>query len=183
MKVITLTKETFPQACRQLAAKADVRPDVLVAIRTGGAYVGRELCEIWSLTKEQYIEVELQRPSTAAKRGLIAKVISKLPQWMADWLRVMEASVLSWMPRGERHFEYSAEQLERLTQGTRVMVVDDAVDSGMTMSAVVKATEAATGTVPATAAIVVTCADPAIRPDFSLYNNVLIRFPWSKDAK
>lgn len=183
MKVITLTRDTFPQACQQLAAKIGACPDVLVAIRTGGAYLGAELCRVWQLPPERYVEVELQRPSTAAKQGLIARIISRLPRKVADWLRVAEATVLSWMPRKQRRFEYTAEQLAHLPQGARVLVVDDAVDSGMTMQAVVNATAAATGSVPATAAIVVTCADPAIRPDFSLYNNVLIRFPWSKDAK
>ena len=183
MKVITLTRDTFPQACQQLAAKIGACPDVLVAIRTGGAYLGAELCRVWQLPPERYVEVELQRPSTAAKQGLIARIISRLPRKVADWLRVVEATVLSWMPRKPRRFEYTAEQLARLPQGARILVVDDAVDSGMTMQAVVNATAAAIGSVPATAAIVVTCADPAIRPDFSLYNNVLIRFPWSKDAK
>lgn len=67
---------------------------------------------------------------------------------------------------------------------TCVMVVDDAVDSGITLAAVLRTLRACCppATELRTAAITVTRPDPVVKPDYALYRGVLCRFPWSFDA-
>ena len=68
----------------------------------------------------------------------------------------------------------------------RILIVDDAVDSGSTMAAVRKAINAIANpsAVIKIAAITVTTPAPFIEPDFFLlYRYVLCRFPWSLDSK
>lgn len=65
-----------------------------------------------------------------------------------------------------------------------ILVVDDAVDSGATMQAVVGAVKKANPAAHVvTAAVVVTTKTPVVRPDFHLYDKVLIRFPWAHDYR
>lgn len=72
-----------------------------------------------------------------------------------------------------------------MIQGARrILIVDDAVDSGESMKKVV---ETVRGLNPRasvrTAAITLTTPAPAVSPDYYLYNQVLVRFPWSKDYR
>ena len=65
---------------------------------------------------------------------------------------------------------------------SKILIVDDAIDSGMTMSVVQQAILLfdSSATVK-TAVIVKTLKYQFFKPDFFLFNEVLIRFPWSKD--
>jgi hypoxanthine phosphoribosyltransferase len=72
----------------------------------------------------------------------------------------------------------------RRVSPSRVMVVDDAVDSGVTLAAVLRTLRESCppGTELRTAAITVTRPSPAVEPDYALWRGVLCRFPWSFDA-
>lgn len=65
-----------------------------------------------------------------------------------------------------------------------ILIVDDAVDSGATLLAVVEAVRIdMPGAEVRSAVITQTTPSPVITPDYTLYNNrTLIRFPWSMDA-
>ncbi|MBC7799187.1 MAG: hypothetical protein H7Z10_01075, partial [Gemmatimonadaceae bacterium] len=65
-----------------------------------------------------------------------------------------------------------------------VLIVDDAVDSGATLAAVLAEVRrlAPPGARIETAAITVTTAAPIATPDHALFNRQLCRFPWSMDA-
>ena len=66
----------------------------------------------------------------------------------------------------------------------RVLVVDDAVDSGVTLDTVFRSLRetAPPDTEVRAAVVTVTLDRPLIEPDFTLYRGVLCRFPWSFDA-
>ncbi len=67
----------------------------------------------------------------------------------------------------------------------KILVVDDAVDSGYTLSHVLEAVKAVlpAGAEVRSAVITVTTDDPLVMPDFYLYNDkTLVRFPWAMDA-
>lgn len=64
----------------------------------------------------------------------------------------------------------------------KILLVDDAIDSGSTIlqvSAQIHALRAEVAVM--TAVVVVTQKSPLVEPDFSLYRDLLIRFPWSHD--
>ena len=66
----------------------------------------------------------------------------------------------------------------------RLLVVDDAVDSGVTLATVI---DLLRNTCPdrteiRSAVITVTLEEPRAEPDYALYRGVLCRFPWSFDA-
>jgi hypoxanthine phosphoribosyltransferase len=66
----------------------------------------------------------------------------------------------------------------------RVLVTDDAVDSGATLATVLRHIHAVCppGVEVRSAVITQTLEQPMIKPNYALFHNVLCRFPWSFDA-
>lgn len=183
MKVVTLDSEKFADSCRCLAAMVEqggFSPDVLVGIRTGGEHVARAMLP--AFFKAPRMEcVELRRPTTASK-SRVRGLLSRLPRCVADLLRIVESKVLSMRNPRRRPFDNLPQSLRSLA-GARVLIVDDAVDSGATMLAVTEAIRAANPQARVmTAAITLTTRRPLIAPDYSLFKT-LVRFPWSMDAR
>jgi predicted amidophosphoribosyltransferase len=182
MRVLTLNNQTFLQHCHQLEALArDYAPDLVVTIATGGDYVGANVFD-----QVPHISVHCQRASTKAKLkfGIFGKIIKLLPKRVNNVLRMAEAKCLSIAKISKRRLLLTAKQIDVLGNAEKILIVDDAVDSGATLSAVIEAIAKLPGKRNVrTAVITVTASDPAVMPDFFIYNNhTLIRFPWSADA-
>lgn len=184
MKVVTLDSSQFTSTCRRLAADVlsqSFNPEMLVGIRTGGEYVAREMLP--SFPEATLAIVELQRPSTAHK-SMIGNLLPLLPVKLLDALRIVESRILSLLPsRPTPEVRLPADVVAQLPR--RILVVDDAVDSGVTLSAIVNAIRTSRPDADVRSAVVtVTTSSPKINPDFALYrNHTLIRFPWSMDMK
>ena len=178
-KVITLHREAFKDACRALEHDR-IRPfvpDVVLGIESGGRYVAELL-----FPELPHCYVSLQRPSTRGKGRVVKRILRSLPRTVADLLRVIESRCLE--SRTHRPVEFTGTLPPELAGARRILVADDAVDSGCTMLAVVNALQKQFPDAKiATAAVVVTTAAPLLIPDYYVFNNLLIRFPWSADAR
>lgn len=195
MKVMTLIGGDFKGACRELAERvgAGFDPDVVVGILNGGAYVGRQMLGVLTPKDDRaYAEVRLQRSSTESKDNpIVSFLLRHLPLPVLDMLRKAEAVVLEHRlgknpPRREGSIEFVDEISDVLAQGGKnVLIVDDAIDSGATIALVKEyISEKFPGNDVRTAVITVTTRHPIADADYWLYHDrVLIRFPWSKDAK
>jgi hypoxanthine phosphoribosyltransferase len=135
-----------------------------------------------------------RRPSTATKSkfSLVKKIVSSLPRPVVDRLRVIEHALLTRKPVRARPENYSFDQTEldiledwlrEAGPNPSIVVVDDAVDSGTTLSLVLDAvTQRAPGGEVRSAVITVTTPKPWVTPRYTLYSRQLCRFPWSLDA-
>lgn len=185
MKVITLNNQDFESKTRRLAEMARrFDPDIIIGILSGGGFVGRIF--VRSFPDAKYLEIGSRRNSTGAKRHLRG-LMKLLPRWATDRLRILEAKWLAKRHSGEtvppRDVALDESMRMSLRNARRILIVDDAVDSGATMAGVAEAVRKANpGAEIRTAAITVTTLDPIIRPDYRLYDSgILIRFPWSND--
>jgi len=178
-KVITLNPEAFDSACKRLeksVAKSGFIPDMILSIRTGGLYVGESI-----FPDIPHTSVKLQRPSTKAKRPCLHKLLKILPRPILDRLRIAESL---WLERKKQTKPRPSLILPQLTEVKRILVVDDAVDSGFTLFTVMDAVKTARPDADIRSAVITqTTISPMIVPDYTLYNNqILIRFPWSMDV-
>lgn len=183
MKVLTLDTEKFAKEClglRVMVLSGGFSPDMVIAIARGGVYVAEHMH--WPS-----VSVSLSRPSTGKKRGVLWRLLMRSPRFIKDWMRIAESVWLGFVERGTKvpDFDFNRETKEILTERTyrRILIVDDAVDSGKTLLAVRRAVA---NLLPdaeiRTAVLTVTRPHPLIRPDFTLHDNrTLIRFPWSED--
>jgi len=185
----------FAMACASLMQKvlAQYRPHLLVGIPTGGMVVAQAMTDSLA-DRIPLMPLTCRRASTAAKSrlGILPMVLSALPQPMVDSLRWLEHRLLS--PRRRKqsapqqidHAEADAigRYLASQSGPCRVLVVDDAVDSGVTLATVLRLLRQAAppGTELRSAVVTVTLDQPLVEPDFALYRGVLCRFPWSFDA-
>lgn len=181
MRVMSLSQSRFAQTCRDLAqvvAASGFVPDLVVGIKTGGEYVA--LSMLPEFHGARYEAVELHRPSTSRKRWV--RHLAFLPTWMLDAMRMAEAWLLH---AHSRKREISSVALQPDTEARRVLVVDDAVDSGITLKSVLHSVAQAMPQAQVRSAVItVTTQDPAVVPDYAiLREQTLVRFPWSLDAK
>lgn len=184
MKVTTLNDEAFSEACRRLEERTrSFGPDLVVGIVTGGELVaGRMFASV------PHVSVESRRPTTAAKErcGGVWRLVRRLPLWMRNSLRIAEARMLSaGKPREVGAVELSPSVASAIAGAGRVLIVDDAIDSGATMARVLEAVRGVGGErQTATAVINVTTKKHLVEPDYRLYvDRRLVRYPWSKDFR
>lgn len=179
MKVLTLDSKGFRDACgclQQTVENAGFAPDVVLGIENGGRHVAELM-----FASVPHAYVALHRPSTANKGNVFRRVVGLLPDRLNDALRHLESTILNM--RKARPKTFGGTLPPELNGARSILVVDDAVDSGATMQAVVRAVHETYPRVDVKcAAMTVTTRRPLIWPDFSLYA-CLIRFPWSADAK
>lgn len=191
MRVKTYDQQGFEAACRQLGdmcARGGCRPECLVGIRNGGAYVAAEMAHCFPGARR--FDVAINRPSTRHKGSAFRKLVGALSRPVQDFMRKVESRVCSMLhaerrkvrvaPLGDDLLDFLSRHPE-----AEVLVVDDAIDSGITMARMLKSL---TSQFPklriATAVITVTTGNPAVQPDYALYRDrTLIRFPWSSDAR
>lgn len=178
MRVITLDNEAFDRACRRLEEMTTgFDPDVVVGIANGGVEVARRMH-----TSLPHLTVRARRPSTEAKdrHGRAMAAVRRLPRWLKNAMRMAESYILSKRCPEVPIIELNAADFAGYR---RILVVDDAVDSGATARGVVDAIRRLPSQPSlALAVVTVTTPHPIVDVDFALYTNrTLIRFPWSKD--
>ncbi len=184
MKVLTLNDITFKEHCARLQEAArEYAPDLIVSIANGGTYVAACMFD-----DVKHVDILCRRRSTSSKerRRRLFKVVRSLPTFMKNWLRIIEASWLKRQrPANPQEIKLDQQTVGALTSARRILVVDDAVDSGQTLLTVLTAIKnlGVSATIKS-AVFTITTKSPATMPDIYLYNNsTLIRFPWSKDVK
>lgn len=183
MKVLTLDNIKFEEASSKLADMAQsFNPDLIIGIPSGGGYVGRIVCK--SFPEAQYIEMGIHRNGTQAKSRL-KNLFIHLPETATNFMRIIETYLLKFKKRKIININPGDEERIKISRAKRIMIVDDAIDSGATMASVLKSVcnvnpeaEIKIGV------LAITTRNPLIKPDYTLYSEgVLLRFPWSNDYK
>ncbi len=197
MQVLTLNKDTFEEHATQLAkiVESDLPSDgfdAIIGVMRGGAIVCDAFCRHFpSSAYRLRTDVMLQRPSTKRKNGTIAKILKIFPLRVLDFMRIAESRVLSlkrsWTSKQPPAVSLS-EELTNILKGLKppkILIIDDAIDSGTTIYAIRQALQVANPEVDVKVAVItVTTTAPRIKADYALYRNqTLIRFPWSNDSR
>ena len=194
--VQTFGDETFNQACADLMrlVERDYAPSLVVGVRTGGLVVARAMVRAASVGVPM-LPLTCRRASTGTKDRvpLLRRVLAALPQPLVDLLRRLEHRFLTTArtqqvpPQQVDRAEAMAiaEHLAQAGMPARILVADDAVDSGVTLGTVLELLREVcpAGTEIRTAAITQTLDHPVVRPDYVLLRGTLCRFPWSFDAR
>jgi len=186
MRVLTLDNEAFAGACAALGAKVAASgfiPDIIVGIRTGGAYVAENIVERFDASGIVVEYVDLHRGGTPLKK-IVSPLFRLLPEPWLNFMRKAESR----LSRSRRDCGlYDVELPGALTGDAprRILVVDDAVDRGKTLASVLKAIAVCSPQCEVkSAAITVTQPSPVVMPDYFVYNDLtLVRFPWAPDVK
>lgn len=171
--------------------EAGYAPDILVGIRSGGFCVARVMAECATVPVE-LLALNCGWGGMQARKRAAARILPHLPRRVSDMLRAVAHRLLTtWRRTARARPRIAASEraairahLAQTGGRARILVVDDAVDTGLTLATVLELLRAAAppGTEIRSACITVTLADPVMRPDYALYSQVLCRFPWSLDV-
>lgn len=196
MKVITLSQGAVDWQARELAhaiiSGNNTGYDLMVGVRRGGEYVADAIERHLPVGFCRHrVNVSLQRPSTRGKGARLAAVLGNMPLWMLNSARRLESRWLSMKAPKDpekatpRKLVIEDGKLPDLSDNPRILLVDDAIDSGITISNVRRELMARYDKPYLKIAVItVTTATPAVEPDYCKYHNrTLIRFPWSIDYK
>jgi uncharacterized protein len=193
---LSFDHEDFVAACAELMRRVirDGRPDLIIGIPTGGLYVAESMARAVD-GKIPVLALTCRRPSSRHKPGsaLARKLVARLPRPILDRLRLWEHSLLIHKPNQAPPgpYEFDRDELSAFDDwvagaGERpsLLVADDAIDSGTTLSLVLDVVRRRT---PAAAkirssVITVTTDTRLVKSDYALYHRQLCRFPWSLDA-
>jgi uncharacterized protein len=193
--VRTLQLPAFDSACAELMqlVEADYSPILVVGIRTGGLVVAQSMIRA-AATSLPVVALTCRRELTQLKSRLkpVRALLSALPQPAADLLRRVEHRLIT-APRAHRARPRQIDRAEAEAIGARVtmlpspakiLVIDDAVDSGATLTTALQVLRdvCPPGTEIRSAVITQTLDHPIVRPDYVLHRDTLCRFPWSFDA-
>ncbi|MFF4724666.1 phosphoribosyltransferase family protein [Streptomyces mirabilis] len=192
--VRTLSPAALTRAADDLVAmveRSGFIPDAVVGIETGGLKVVESLATPPPIV----LRCRMARPSTELKKSQLGRrLLRSLPYALADRFRLIEDWIGS---RGKSSVPSPPDELVRCIDEiarivaerglTRLLVVDDAVDSGGTLGCVMSALRARLPEEVRVVSAVITRTRPpertATEPDFALHSMVLCRFPWSFDYK
>lgn len=192
-KVRTLNKEEFFQSCKRLEEKiinSLFCPDIIIGIASGGVFV---LDNIFDDVNNKII-ISLKRDGIDQRtKKYIKFFISNLPIKISNFLRNLEAFYRS---RLSKNLPIDNELVASIKKTIiinckdlkekKILIVDDAIDSGRTLSTVLKAAKQVfskeNNCEIRAAVLVATEKNSIIEPDYKVFSDILIRFPWSIDS-
>ena len=192
--VRTLSPSELTRAADDLIAsvvESGFTPDALIGIETGGLKV----VEALSKPPPIVLRCRMVRSTTEVKKLTVAaRVLRRLPYPVADRLRLLEDWLGSrqtpGIPPPTRELEDAVDVIAGVVDELglkRLLLVDDAVDSGGTLGCVLAALRARMPDDVKVLSAVLTRTRPvqntAVEPDFTLHSMVLLRFPWSFDYR
>jgi len=195
MHVITLNKIEFKNTCIALGNKISDTGEftALIGIRKGGAEVAKIIFEHLGQNDVnlQYFEVEATRYTSSIKNTHgIKQLFKRIPRFFLNWLRIAEhfhvklrMLIFHEIDRSIYIEQGLVNYLVNLNEG-RLLLIDDAIDSGATIKSLLNELHSInSGLEYKVAALVVTQSRSIVLADVSLYQQVLLRFPWSSDYK
>lgn len=188
MKVLTVSYDDISEYTSRIIQKMkadNFHPDAVIGIRTGGVYIADLFARQLGFNDGKALQISVSRQSSKNKKKLFRSLIKLLPVKMLDFLRVFEAKMLFKREARNRISDISLPEELESSCYYKILIVDDAVDSGATLSAVLGMIQSRYPDLEIkTSAMTVTTDNPAVSPDYYLYkNSTLIRFPWSLDSK
>ena len=165
---------------------------LVVGIKEGGIPLAEMVVSFLEKEKKRnvdFVAVKCQRPTTKTKKKsqlikyCLQNCFKFLPQLFLNQLRIMEHHFLIKKMNHTREVELPFQFDWKKYQ--QILVVDDAVDSGYSIKKVLEEikSQISNQTDLLSLTVVVTNHEAIILPDYYLYSDVLIRFPWSLDGK
>jgi len=188
LKVITLSIKEFNQKCSELIAKIDFCPDIIIGVQNGGVIVLNEFKGLEKFDAARFEEVKIQRKSNF-KNNLFIKIFLKyIPLAIADRLRIHEHNQIKSGLKSLTKERLSKLQINHNISSDKspkkILLVDDAIDTGATMFTVRNNIAKIFNDCQIKIAVISwTIEESIVKPDFYIFKDVLVRFPWSKDFK
>lgn len=192
--VITFEWDKFDAYVRREVLPNLGRTATVIGVANGGIPLAKRVTQLLTEAgiSNSYAEVLCQRPTTSkykarspALKRILGALLRHAPTPITNRLRQIEHAYLS--KRRGKHIHRTVQVTEEPGELTaRVLLVDDAIDSGASMRAIIEHLHSSYGLRRDAVEILtaaVTQANPMIEPTYAWTEGNLVRFPWSLDAE
>lgn len=154
-------------------------PDIVVYVERAGRLPGMLIAE---LLNKPAIGISASRTGSEFKDRFSA-ILRRLPRWAVNCLRYCEVRT-----RVHRHLAQRSIDIHGdLHEAKTILLVDDSVDTGYSINAIIVllAQKGISRNMIRVAAITTASMrhlQPIIVPDYYIYQDEIVRFPWSVDS-
>ena len=192
MRTITLNTDAFLKAYNELNSKIDFETDLVIEILDAGGYIGKVMRKDLRYENSDFAGVKIQRANKRLKQNIFIKFLLKLmPYVVLDKLRNYESQKAR-KSISEMELNRLCEEKVKISLGNisnnktidNILIVDDAVDTGKTALIVKRNLKRLFPQAQIKVAVISwTLENSLIQPDFYIFKDHLVRFPWSEDYK
>jgi hypoxanthine phosphoribosyltransferase len=183
LKVKTLTEKELKKSFQNFFNNIihEYNPEVIFFVANAGVYLKQMIDGEYDNSKFHILK--MQRKTTPVKNILFNKIklqlLRKLPNSILNFLRNIEHKIYL-------KTKFSEVSKNKITiknfNKKKILIVDDAIDTGSTMKLIIDSIKDSNPeSIVKTAVIVRTNHNSIVVPDYLIFKNILIRFPWSLD--
>lgn len=188
MRVLTVKNYDITEYVTHIVRKMEAdgyHPDAVIGILSGGVPIADIFAQQLGLNGGVALRISVFRQTSKNKKRFLSRIVKLLPTKILDYLRILEAKMTFRGHTRRRVFDVVLPVELEDTRYSKILIVDDAIDSGATMSEVLKQVSKEYPNIEIkTAVMTVTTDNPIVCPDYCMYkNSILMRFPWSLDSK
>lgn len=188
MEVITLNRKELASKSRILYDKISENSDLVVCIQNGGGYLLDFMNENGYFEDKHILKIKKRRSLSIKKNAIAQIIIRYLPCSLSNFLREWEYRNFKKIKsrQSSNYFEVDTNTLNKIPANSikTILIIDDALDTGQTMELIIRKLNELFESVEIKIAVISwTMEDSIVQPDYYVFKNVLVRFPWSLDYK
>jgi len=160
----------------KIIISSNFNPDGIVYIERAGKLIGEPLA---AKLRIRALGIKANRSGGELKRTL-SKYLFFIPKPIIQKIKYLELKSNFNGLNKNRNIVFN----DNLNGFKRIIVVDDAIDSGETVKKVIEHINSIDSEVTIKIAVITTTTKkPVINPDFFVYENTICNFPWSIDSE
>lgn len=160
-------------------------PQHILCVERAGLLIGYEMAD--------YFKCRVSGICTNRKGGSLKSklkvILRHLPRWLTHLLRSIELKSNVHEVNNERNVSFEFNEIppydEKPSHDKRILIVDDAIDTGHSLVSIIDFLKKLGYSQKnlKIAVLTTTRAEPVLKADYSLLNEVTCAFPWSYDSK
>ena len=181
MNYTELSIENVKEKSRELYEKIieEYKYDLVIFIAKGSYLIGQELS---NLGDAPLLEIYATRKGGNLKK-VLKPLIKIIPKKILINLRKKEMNSNYHEKNNDRQVAFNEEEYSKYKKCKKILLVDDSIDSGNSVTLVKEALSNYFSKAEIKVAVFNVMNKSAIKPEFTIYNNVMINGPWSNDSK
>lgn len=184
MNCIELSLENIIKESKLLAnqIKPDYTPDLIIYIASGGFLIGKTISNSFDC---KMIGIDAVRPGNKFKK-ILSPVLKHIPYQILNLARMLEIKSDTYKIKSERQVKFHDKgDSQDLTDTKNILIVDDSVDTGYSVKAVIESvrTRFPNAQIKTAALNVWDKSKYVINVDYCLFRDTIMRTPMSKDSK
>jgi len=156
-------------------------PDEIIYIEKAGFLIAEKISQV--------LKISLIHPCSASRNLTKLKknnslLLAKLPDWLNSFLRILEVRTKLYKVNTNREIKIT----NKINPNSKILIIDDSIDTGHTVLSLVTflvnhGVQRSNIKIAVINILSTKYLKPVILPEYFLFKNIHIQYPWSSDSK